>query len=105
VHLASLDWSISGPATYQGSVEFGAAKSTEWVIGGIADGSGYTLIVTATDTAGDPCRGTSAPFSVEAGKVVYTMITIVCDISVFDAADVTTGSVAVEAGVVAIAPD
>jgi hypothetical protein len=54
-----------------------------------------------SDTAGDPCSGTSAPFSVEAGKVNYILLTIVCEVrSGSDMADVTTGSVAVEAGVV-----
>lgn len=101
IHLSSLHWSIAGPSTYQGSVEFGDAQSTEWVIGGIVEGAGYTLSVVATDTSGDPCQGTSAPFSVEPGVVIYTMITIVCDTGAADLADVMTGSVAVEAGVIA----
>jgi hypothetical protein len=105
IRLSALHWTISGPNTYQGSVEFGDAQSTEWVIGGIVEGGGYTLSVVATDTSGDPCQGTSAPFSVEPGTVIYTMITIVCDTSVTDPPDVTTGSVAVEAGVVATASD
>jgi hypothetical protein len=100
IHLTSLQWTISGPNMYQGSVDFGAASSFEWVIGGILDGSGYTLSVVASDAAGDPCQGTSAPFNVEASKVNYIQITVVCDVR-NDMADVSTGSLAVEAGVVA----
>jgi hypothetical protein len=96
-----LSWTISGPNTYGGSVEFGDAQSVEWVVGGIAAAHGYTLSVVATDSAGDPCHGTSSPFNVVPGTSTYTMITIVCDTGSADPADVTTGSVAIEAGVVA----
>jgi hypothetical protein len=101
VHLVSLHWTISGPNTYDGSVEFGDAQSVEWVVGGIAAGSGYTLSVTATDSFGDPCDGTSSTFSVDPGIVNYTLLTITCHSSIDgESADVTTGSVAIEAGVV-----
>ncbi len=92
---------ISGPNTYQGSVEFGDAQSVEWVVGGILAAHGYTLSVTATDAEGDPCKGTSPMFDVVPGASTYTMITITCDVASPDQADVTTGSVAIEAGVVA----
>jgi hypothetical protein len=100
VHLVFLSWTIAGPHTYQGSVEFGDAQSFEWVVGGILAAHGYTLSVLATDAAGDPCRGTSSPFDVAPGMSTYTMITITCDAASPDPADVTTGSVVVEAGVV-----
>jgi hypothetical protein len=96
-----LTWTIAGPNTYQGSVDFGDAGSFEWVVGGILAAHGYRLSVTAKDSAGDPCQGTSAPFDVVPGLSTYTMITITCDTTVSEPADVGTGSVAIEAGVVA----
>jgi hypothetical protein len=99
LHLVSLDWAVTGPNTYKGSVQFGDAQSVEWVVGGILQGSGYTLSVTAKDDAGDPCDGTSAPFSVSPGTTTYTILTIVCHTPSADPADVTTGSVAVDASV------
>jgi hypothetical protein len=99
VHLVSLTWTVNGPNTYKGSVEFGDAQSVEWVVGGILAGSGYTLSVTATDAGGDPCDGTSPPFSVEPGTTTYTILTIVCHTTSTDAADVSTGSVAIDASV------
>jgi hypothetical protein len=101
IHIVSLRWTISGPNTYQGSVEFGDAQSFEWVVGGILAARGYMLSVTATDAQGDPCKGTSSTFNVVPGMSTYTMITITCDVGSDDQADVTTGSVAIEAGVVA----
>jgi|SRR5580658_531333 hypothetical protein len=101
VHLVSLNWTISGPNTYKGSVEFGDAQSVEWVVGGILAARGYTLSVVGTDAAGDPCRGMSPPFNVVPGISTYTTITITCDTGGPDPADVTTGSVAIEAGIVA----
>jgi hypothetical protein len=100
LHLVSLQWTISGPHTYHGSVTFGDAQSFEWVVGGIVAGSGYTLSVTATDASGDPCNGTSQPFSVEPGRTIYTLLTITCHTTVMDPADVATGSVAIDASVV-----
>jgi hypothetical protein len=102
VHLVSLQWTISGPHMYEGDVNFGDAQSFEWVIGGIIAGDGYTLSVTATDAGGDPCHGTSSPFSVVAGVVSYATMTIVCTTPTVDPADVTTGSVAIEAGVTGV---
>jgi hypothetical protein len=102
VHLVSLHWTIHGPNSYSGSVTFGDAQSVEWVIGGIAAGIGYTLSVTAVDETGDACNGTSTPFSVQQGIVNYTMLTITCyPMGGGGPADVTTGSVAIDASVVA----
>jgi hypothetical protein len=97
-----LDWTITGPGgTYSGSTQFGAAQSIEFVVGGILAGSGYTITLTGTDPSGDPCTGTSAPFAVAPGGTAVAGVTIECLDGDGGArpANVTTGNVAVEAGV------
>jgi hypothetical protein len=101
VQFKSLDWSIAGPHNYSGSVEFGDARSIEFVAGGIEAGSGYTLTLSGIDTDNDSCKGTSNLFSVQAGTTSDVTIVLTCT-RITDgsmAADVTTGSVRVEAGV------
>jgi hypothetical protein len=100
--FASLDWVISGPSGYySGTVYFGQAHSIEFVAGGIHAGSGYRLTLAGTDRYGDPCSGTSAPFDVIAGQVSGAGVVLTCDVPTdAEAADVATGSVGVEAGVV-----
>ncbi len=101
VHFKSLDWAITGPHNYSGSVEFGDARSIEFVAGGIEAGSGYTLTLSGIDTNNDSCRGTSNPFNVQAGTTSDVTIVLTCTrpSDGATAADVTTGSVRVEAGV------
>jgi hypothetical protein len=102
--FASLDWVISGPSGYySGTVYFGSAQSIEFVAGGIKAGSGYTITLAGDDRYGDPCSGTSAPFDVLAGQVSGSSVVLTCDVPLGDAsqpADVTTGAVGVEAGVI-----
>lgn len=100
--FSSLDWTIVGPGgSYAGSVQFGQAQSIEFVVGEIQMGSGYTLILRGTDPSGDPCVGISAPFAVRAGATTGVSVTIQCFTGDGGAepATVTTGSVAVDAGV------
>jgi hypothetical protein len=99
----TLYWTIAGPpGTYSGMVDFGAARSIEFVVGGINAGDGYKLTLTGTDPSGDLCMGTSAPFSVEPGATTSTGVDIQCFIGDAgpQAAPITTGNVAVDAGVV-----
>jgi hypothetical protein len=101
--LTSLDWTIQGPNTYSGTIEVGDAQTFEWVIGGVQAGDGYTITIAAIDTNGDPCQGTSPPFNVRAGVVNTTTLAISCSASSgasTNAADVTTGSLAVQIEVV-----
>ena len=101
VHFKSLNWSITGPHNYSGSVDFGDARSIEFVAGGIEAGSGYTLTLSGIDTNNDSCSGTSNPFNVQAGSTSNVTIVLICmrPSEGAMAADVTTGSVRVEAGV------
>jgi hypothetical protein len=100
--LTSLQYTCTGPSIIPpGQVNFGGAQSVEWVLGGIAAGSGYQCTLTGTDSDGDPCNGTTAPFNVFAGRVSGATVVVQCvvltDASI--AADVTTGSVGIDAAV------
>jgi hypothetical protein len=104
--LYSVNYTITnGTNTYPGTVPLGdaaVAGPVAFVVGGIAVGTGYTLTITGTDSAGDVCSGTSAPFAVAASSAaVYVAVGIVC-IAPTDAAiaaNITTGTIQVEAGV------
>lgn len=104
IDVTSLSWKISngtGPGPYSGTANIGDGGSAEWVAGGIQAGSGYTIAISGTDSQNDPCSGTSAAFAVIAGQVVYEQVSVIC-LEPTDAqapADVSTGSVAIEAGV------
>jgi hypothetical protein len=67
-------------------------------------GIGYTVALSATDSHGDPCSGTSAPFNIVAGATTSVGVLLSCVVSSDAAipADVTTGSLAIDAGVVLI---
>ncbi len=100
--LTSVTWTITnGTNTYTGAVPIGDAQSLEFVAGGILAGTGYTVTLTGTDSAGDPCAGTSASFSVIAGQTIQTVLAVVCKGAADGsaAADVTTGSLEVDASV------
>ena len=48
------------------------------VVGGIAAGSGYTIVLTATASDGTACAGTSAPFTVVANQSVSVTVLLLC---------------------------
>ena len=78
VTFQALAWTITGPAgPYSGNVPIGNASSIEFVTGGIKAGGPYTMSLTGTDSAGDPCSG-SAQFSVTAGAISAVALTISC---------------------------
>jgi hypothetical protein len=102
VSVTSLNWVISnGTNTYTGTIAIGSAGAVEFVAGGIAAGSGYVVTLTGTDTSGDFCSGTSAPITVTSGATSNAVVLVTCTIptDAAIAADVTTGSVGVDAAV------
>jgi hypothetical protein len=114
INVTDLHYTITGSGATAGNnygpldANIGDAMSAEWVAGGIAAGCGYTLSVSGTDSNNDPCSGTTGTFCVTAGATSYEQISVVC-LEPTDGqvtADVTQGSVAVEAGitVVPVAP-
>src|SRR3974390_1794394 len=102
--LQQLNWTISGTGnpTYTGTVHIGDAQSVEFVQGGIQAGT-YTISLQGTDTAGDMCA-TPTPFPsfmIVAGGVTQVPVQVVRTIpsARTTLADVTTGTVEVDAGV------
>jgi hypothetical protein len=108
VSLTSASWTITGPNMYSGTVQIGDAESLEFVAGGILAGSGYTVTIHGTDSQGDMCTGTSAPFSITAGAVTQAVLVVTCtqvnEASV-NVANVANGSVQVDAGLVFVSTD
>lgn len=103
--LYALNYTCTGPSVIPpGTVNFNDAQSIEYVLGGIAAGSGYQCTLTGTDSNGDPCSGTTTMFSVSAGQVSGAGVNITCtvpsDASI--AADVNTGSVGFDAAVTVV---
>src|SRR5260370_5885785 len=106
INLYALNWTVTnGTNSYSGTVQIGDAQSIEFVAGGILAGSGYTVTLTGTDSAGDFCQGVSAAFSVAASATSFTGVLITCtqDTDATTAANVNTGSVHVDAGVNVVA--
>ncbi len=100
--VTSLNWTISnGTNTYTGTNVVGDAQSFEFVQGGIAAGTGYTVTLSGSDSKGDPCSGVSATFTIVAGAVTQTTLAVFCTQPNSDAsaANVTTGTVEVDASV------
>jgi hypothetical protein len=99
VSVRTLHWVISNSVnSYSGDVTIGDAGSVEFVAGGIAAGTAYSIVITGADTRGDSCSGsTTTTFSVAAGSSTAVALAVVCasasDASL--AADVGTGSVGV----------
>ncbi|MGO9833228.1 MAG: hypothetical protein ACLP1X_03345 [Polyangiaceae bacterium] len=105
VNVFALNWTISnGTNSYPGTVNIGDAQSIEFVAGGIVAGTGYIVTLSGSDSAGDPCTGASAAVTVVAGATSSATVVVTCtaptDAAV--AADVGTGSIAVDAGVVLV---
>jgi len=110
VTVPSLNWTITSTTNtslppYTGVVQIQndagvAANSVEFVAGGILAGS-YTVTLSGTDSNGDPCTGTSATVTVTPGAVSSAVVIVQCTVATDAAlaADVTTGSIAVDAGV------
>ena len=105
VNVTSLSWTIAGVGAnandYSGTVNIGDAQSVEWVAGGIQAGT-YTVSVGGVDSSGDPCTGSSTPFTVTAGATVQVVLAVSC----YEPADaccvgpsINTGSVEVDASV------
>jgi hypothetical protein len=76
--LSSIHYVVTGPTNTSGDVPIGNAQSIEFVVGGLSAGSGYTVTLTAIDSAGDRCASASAPFSIVAGTTTQAQVNLVC---------------------------
>jgi hypothetical protein len=98
--LYALNYTCTGPSAIPpGTVNFYDAQSIEYILGGVQAGVGYQCTLTGTDSNGDPCSGTTTPFMVSAGQVTGASVAITCTVptDASSAADVSTGSVGIDA--------
>jgi hypothetical protein len=77
VTITSVDYQIWGPTNASGVIDVGDAQSIQFVVAGLAPGSGYTLRLHATDSNGDDCTGESN-FAVTAGEVTDVGLVLQC---------------------------
>lgn len=104
VTFTSLSYTITnGGTTLVPStvVPIADAQSIEFVVGQLPAGGPYTININATDSNADPCSGT-ATFSIMAGMTTAIVMNITCTAPADASANavVTTGNLAVDAGVV-----
>jgi hypothetical protein len=92
--ISKVDYSIAGPTMASGSVDVGGSQRIEFVVGDLLRGSGYTITISADDSAGDHCNSAPTPFTVQAGVTVQVALDLVC----FVVQDASTGSDGSEAG-------
>jgi alpha-tubulin suppressor-like RCC1 family protein len=78
VSVSALAWTITGPSgPYSGTVQVGAVPSVEFVTGGIPAGGPYTLTLSGSDSAGEPCSG-SGRFDVAPGVTSEVSLVVSC---------------------------
>jgi hypothetical protein len=110
--ISSLNWTIAnGSNSYQGTINMtddagNAAQSIEFVAGPVVAGGNYVVTLSGSDSNGDPCTGTSPPFTVNAGTsttataAVNVTCTVPTDAAVSQTVD--SGTVAVDASVILV---
>ncbi len=96
--INTFAYSITGPATYSGTINVAGSSTVAAVIGNIAGGTGYALTLTGTSIdAKTSCAGASALFNVVAAATTSVSVPIDCR------GTPTTGSVLVN-GTINICP-
>jgi hypothetical protein len=106
--LTSISYTCTGPsAVPPDTVTIGDAQSLEFVLGGIAAGTGYQCSFTGTDSNADPCTGTSTMFDILPGQVVDAGVNITCTVPTQAAiqASVNTGSVSFDGSASVVTQD
>jgi hypothetical protein len=76
--IATVNYSISGPTSTSGSVDVSHSQAIEFVVGDLAVGPGYTITLSANDSAGDSCSSNATPFSISAGQTSQVGVNLVC---------------------------
>jgi hypothetical protein len=97
ITINSVAYTLSGPTPVTGSVPLSNSSAIRFQVGGLTAGN-YNLALTATDTSGDPCSGSSS-FAVTAGSTTGVSLAMTCIVNTVTVAPVGMGSVSVEAGV------
>jgi hypothetical protein len=79
ITVNSFAYSITGPKSYNGTIDTSNSSTVSTLIGGVSVGTGYSLTLTGTSTDGQTsCSGSSAPFNVSAHATTNVMVAIDC---------------------------
>jgi hypothetical protein len=82
LELDQVNYTITGPNTYSGTLNVQNATVIELGVSNIAPGTGYVLSESAkTPDSAVTCSGSSAPFSVGAGETTFVTVALVCTAS------------------------
>jgi hypothetical protein len=74
-----LDWTLSnGSHSYSGTIQTNNSQVVIFDVGRVWAGTGYELVLSAADSNGDSCVGTSARFNVAAGATGKVSAPLVC---------------------------
>jgi hypothetical protein len=103
VSVDRVDWTLHNPsvlpADLTGSVDISRSSKLEFVVGGLPEGTGYAIALTATTSDGLACSG-SASFGIAAAVTTSATVDVVCGGTGVDGGD--NGSVVVS-GVATVA--
>jgi hypothetical protein len=102
ITVNEVSYVITGPTSESGTVDVsGANNAISFVVGGLAQGSGYTITLSATDTQGDLCTSVPISFDVSFQQTTQVATNLVCTVGDggYTLADSGTGAVQVGATV------
>lgn len=105
ITINAMNYDVDGPTAASGSVDLtNSLHSLEFVVGGLAEGTGYTIQLSGHDTAGDTCVSQPTPFSIVTLQTTVVAVQVVCTIGDggYVLADAGTGSVQIDASVVTV---
>jgi hypothetical protein len=103
--LDQIGYAITGPTIQSGTVDVSHAQnSIVFVLGPLQAGTGYSLVLTATDTEGDSCISAPTPFEILSGITTPLSTNLVCTVGdgAISFADAGTGSLEVDASVTVV---
>jgi hypothetical protein len=81
ITINQVSYVITGPTPGSSTVDVSAANSVaSFVVGGLSVGAGYAITLSATDTAGDPCSSSPAPFSISFEQTTQVSLSLVCTV-------------------------
>jgi hypothetical protein len=80
-----------GPTTLTGTIAVGSSATLSATLGPLQAGSGYSLSLAATTSAGAQCAGSAGPFAVAPNQAPRVAIVLTCP-SLHDAGTIAVGS-------------
>jgi|HubBroStandDraft_1064217.scaffolds.fasta_scaffold00496_33 hypothetical protein len=81
ITIDQVSYVITGPTPESNTVDVSLANSAaSFVVGGLTVGTGYTITLSASDTAGDPCTSTPTSFSIGFEQTTPLMLALVCTV-------------------------